>query len=277
MPASTSQLPLARQDGVALFSCLVASRPRHDGEVSFRAVAAAAFLHAAVISGFTFSPQSEEPVPVDSQEVVTLVMPDLEKILARVKQLVQTPPGEVAPVEEGGATGGAEPTMEEIDMETLEAAMEARGIDNWSTLAVSPDFALLDELGREGRSQSELFDFELPPQLRMTLEQLASEPIFTPYTAGPVLKNRDKVKWWLDRSYPPLLLDSGVGGYVVLWFLIDDGGRIRRVLVKEKSTFKSFDDAALRIAKRMEFSPAVNNGLKVPVWVALPVEFRAGS
>jgi TonB family protein len=277
MPASTTQLPVARQD-VALFSCLVASRPRHDGEVSLRAVAAAAFIHAALISGVTFSPESEDPIPVNSQEVVTLVMPDLEKILAKVKQLVQTPPGELAPIDEAGATGGTEPgEFDEIDMEALEAAMEARGIDNWNTLAVSPDFALLDELGREGRTQSELFDFELPPQLRMTLEQLASEPIFTPYTAGPVLKNRDKVKWWLDRSYPPLLLDSGVGGYVVLWFLIDDGGRIRRVLVKEKSTFKSFDDAALRIAKRMEFSPAVNNGLKVPVWVALPVEFRAGS
>ncbi|MBI4409661.1 MAG: TonB family protein [Gemmatimonadetes bacterium] len=105
-------------------------------------------------------------------------------------------------------------------------------------------------------------------------EDLSAAPVFTPYTVAPELLNRKETQAALQRSYPPVLRDAGIGGQVVVWFFIDETGRVKNARVHTSSGFEALDRAALGVAEIMRFSPAQNRDRRVPVWVALPVTFK---
>jgi TonB family protein len=46
-----------------------------------------------------------------------------------------------------------------------------------------------------------------------------------------------------------------------------------RSLVNESSGHKALDDAALKVAEIIEFTPALNRDKRVPVWISLPITF----
>jgi len=102
---------------------------------------------------------------------------------------------------------------------------------------------------------------------------ISAAPVPTPFTVAPELKNRDEVRRALERFYPPLLRDAGIGGTVLVWFFIDETGTVQKSQVKESSGHKALDEAALKVAEIMRFSPALNRDKKVAVWVALPITF----
>jgi protein TonB len=102
---------------------------------------------------------------------------------------------------------------------------------------------------------------------------LEAAPTFTPYTVAPFLKNGRDVARTLSREYPPQLRSAAIGGRVLLWLFIDDTGTVEETVLKTSSGFEALDAAAMRIAMTMEFSPAINRDRKVPVWVAIPVDF----
>ncbi len=104
---------------------------------------------------------------------------------------------------------------------------------------------------------------------------LADEPAFTPYTRNPQLRNDQEVLRALERDYPPLLRDAGIGGTTVLWFFIDQAGRVVNVRLHVSSGYDALDEAAVRVARVMEFTPAENRGRSVSVWVQIPVKFSA--
>ena len=108
----------------------------------------------------------------------------------------------------------------------------------------------------------------------VTTEDIAAAPAFTPYTIAPELRNRADVARLLERHYPPLMRDAGMGGTVMMWVFIDQVGTVRKVLVKESSGLLPLDSAAVKVSSAMRFSPAQNRDIKVPVWVALPVSFK---
>ncbi len=110
-----------------------------------------------------------------------------------------------------------------------------------------------------------------------TADQLADGPPApeeTPYTQAPQLINGDEMQKLLSRKYPPLLKDQGIGGRVLLWFLVDEFGHARRWLLKQSSGEKALDKAAMNVASLMRFSPALNYDRRVSVWVVLPVTFQ---
>lgn len=103
---------------------------------------------------------------------------------------------------------------------------------------------------------------------------LAAAPTFTPMTVRPRLLNAAELARLLIEYYPRLLRDAGIGGTVLVWFYIDEEGRVVRTLVHETSGWDELDLAALKVADRMEFSPAYNRDEPVPVWVSVPVTFE---
>ncbi len=105
-------------------------------------------------------------------------------------------------------------------------------------------------------------------------QDISSAPTFTPMTVRPELRNNRAVAEALRRHYPPLLRDAGIGGTVLVWFFIDENGRVQRTDINQSSGYDAFDQAALRVADIMEFSPAYNRDQRVPVWVALPITFE---
>ena len=101
----------------------------------------------------------------------------------------------------------------------------------------------------------------------------SSGPVFTPYTVAPNYTNANDVRRALEREYPPLLRDAGIGGTVRVWFFIDRGGKVQKASVNESSGSEALDEAALRVAPIFEFTPAMNRDKAVPVWVSLPITF----
>jgi protein TonB len=108
----------------------------------------------------------------------------------------------------------------------------------------------------------------------VTAENIEAAPTFTPYTVKPALKNTDAVGRALQRYYPPLLRDAGIGGTVSIWFFIDETGRVVKTQLKQGSGHEALDAAALKVADIMEFTPALNRDQKVKVWVDMPIVFK---
>ena len=108
----------------------------------------------------------------------------------------------------------------------------------------------------------------------VTAEDISAAPVFTPFTVAPTLRNQAQVAAALQRLYPPLLRDSGIGGTVQVWFFIDENGTVQRTDIKQSSGHPALDEAALKVADLMQFTPAMNRDQKVKVWVDMPIVFR---
>jgi protein TonB len=111
------------------------------------------------------------------------------------------------------------------------------------------------------------------PREASTERDLAKAPIFTPFTVKPEIRNRGEVAQALARMYPPLLRDAGIGGTVLVWFFINAEGKVERTLVREGSGHADLDEAALKVADIITFTPALNRDKRVPVWISLPITF----
>ncbi len=114
----------------------------------------------------------------------------------------------------------------------------------------------------------------LPPPPSAGGEDISAAPTFTPFTVRPELKNAREVARALERHYPPLLRDAGISGTVQVWFFIDENGRVVKTQINQSSGYEAFDEASLKVADMMQFSPALNRDKKVPVWVSIPVVFQ---
>jgi protein TonB len=112
-----------------------------------------------------------------------------------------------------------------------------------------------------------------PPTSSAQSEDITRAPMFTPYTVSPQVLNREEIVRMLERTYPPMLRDAGIGGDVNVWFLLDVDGRVMKTQVAEPSGYELLDAAALKVAEIMKFSPAMNRDKRVQVWVSLPIHF----
>lgn len=115
---------------------------------------------------------------------------------------------------------------------------------------------------------------DLPPPPEEQATDLSAAPTFTPFTVAPGIQNRQEVVRAMEREYPPLLRDAGIGGSVVVYFFIDENGQVQDFRVFESSGHQALDDAALAVADVYRFSPALNRDKKVPVWVQFPITFQ---
>ena len=103
---------------------------------------------------------------------------------------------------------------------------------------------------------------------------IAAAPTFTPMTVRPELRNARQVASALVDLYPPLLRDAGISGTTNVWFSIDETGRVLQTRIAKSSGRAAFDQAALEVAERMEFTPAYNREEPVRAWVAIPITFE---
>ncbi|HUF67611.1 MAG TPA: TonB family protein [Longimicrobiales bacterium] len=94
-----------------------------------------------------------------------------------------------------------------------------------------------------------------------------------PATTQPQLRNLAEIQTLIEREYPSLLRDAGIGGRADVWFLIDATGAIERTQLAQGTGHPTMDEAALRVASAARFSPALNRGEATSVWVSLPIAF----
>ena len=114
---------------------------------------------------------------------------------------------------------------------------------------------------------------DLPPPPTETTVDIAAAPTFTPMTVRPEIRNRSAVIQAMERGYPPILRDAGIG-QVLVWFFINEQGRVVDNRIANSSGNAQLDEAALRVASVYEFTPALNRDQVVPVWVQIPITFQ---
>ena len=115
---------------------------------------------------------------------------------------------------------------------------------------------------------------DLPPPPEEQATDISAAPTFTPFTVAPSILNRNDVVRAMEREYPPLLRDAGIGGTVRVYFFIDETGRVQDRRIDSSSGHQALDDAAMAVAEIYQFSPALNRDKKVPVWVSFPITFQ---
>lgn len=114
---------------------------------------------------------------------------------------------------------------------------------------------------------------DLPPPPTGSGVDISEQPAYTPYEVKPEMRNRAEFARLLERNYPPMLKDAGIGGRTVLWVFIDEDGQVENTRVQESSGHEELDQAAMDVITQAQFSPALNRDQRVPVWIAIPVNW----
>ncbi len=262
-----------------LLAHLVATRPRQERRSTVAAALGSIGMHGAVAAGLIwltmsaarpaeatkedqlllYSPPPEAPPP---PAVAAPVPPPPAKVVTQLRQVapkvVATPVARPEPPR--GFQTLAPPTITPPDIPPPSAAVPTREAD-------------FSGEGVEGGSSHG--SSQLGAERVVTADDISAAPTFTPYTVAPTLTNRDEVARALERDYPESLREEGVGGKVLVWFFIDENGKVEKSLIKQSSGREALDQAALHVAQVMRFNPALNRDKHVPVWVALPIAFNA--
>lgn len=136
------------------------------------------------------------------------------------------------------------------------------------------------------------FPARVPPhaELIATLEadgrDISEHPIETPYTQKPVLLNRHQVEAAIIRiisGVNPTLRAineafaraQNVGGVVRMHIFIDESGTVANAIIQKTSGNADLDNSAKMIARMMRFTPAKHGDTPVPVWIEVPINFKA--
>ena len=109
---------------------------------------------------------------------------------------------------------------------------------------------------------------------RSELDRLREEPQATPFTVAPSILNRQAVVDAMEREYPPLLRDAGIGGQVIVSLLINESGEVEETRIAESSGHAALDDGAIAVSRVFRFTPAQGENGPTPVWVKFPITFR---
>jgi len=182
----------------------------------------------------------------------------MESAAAPPTPIVRTEPVAVPPTPGASPAPGPAPTATSPDVETTPTEPPP-----------SADSGVRDavEALRGGAEVEPEIEPERP-------RDIGGTPIFTPFTVAPNLLNRYVVGAALEREYPALLRDAGVSGRTIVWIKIDERGVLQDVQINQSSGHPALDAAAIRVARTMEFSPALNRDQVVPVWVSIPIQFQ---
>lgn len=96
------------------------------------------------------------------------------------------------------------------------------------------------------------------------------------FAVAPSVANRMDVARALEGEYPQDLRDSKCGGSVQVWFDLAADGSVRDIRVQTSSGIAALDEAALRVARIIEFTPAEDeNGTAIPAQASFPITFRS--
>lgn len=106
---------------------------------------------------------------------------------------------------------------------------------------------------------------ELPPPPASDRGALSEYQAFSPSMVRPRPLNRSELSRLMQRHYPTILKDAGIGGTTVLGIWIDENGVVQRATIAKSSGHPQLDEAAMKVVDLVEFSPAMNRDQRVPV------------
>lgn len=99
------------------------------------------------------------------------------------------------------------------------------------------------------------------------------EPVWIPHEVPPRLLNAAEVQAALAGSRLDGAGEAGSEHLAVLWLYVDRSGEVRKLQLRQSSGSTRLDTLVQQAARAMEFSPALNQGRTVAVWISQPVRF----
>jgi len=104
----------------------------------------------------------------------------------------------------------------------------------------------------------------------------SEQPVYVDRDTEPRLLNGAEMIRLMDRLYPKVLKEAGIGGEVLMWVWVDKEGKPGNAQINRSSGRVQLDEVALAIAAQMKFEPAMLLDKPVGVWVAQPISFSVG-
>ena len=108
-----------------------------------------------------------------------------------------------------------------------------------------------------GQAISSEYDDPLPPRGTFVAAEIPAELIYS-----------------VPPEYPRLAKEAGIEGRVVIQALVGKDGNVLDAFVFAGSGSELLDAAALAIAWKYKYRPAVQNGYPVALWVSYNVDFK---
>ena len=119
----------------------------------------------------------------------------------------------------------------------------------------------------------------LPPPPDASGEGSGDAPIWVPRDVNPGFRDersRNAMRVCLEKHYPPLLRDAGIGGDVIVWAFVEETGEVPKTQLNKSSGHPAMDEVAVeqvRVCPGTEFSPGMVGDKRTGLWVALPIKF----
>lgn len=169
--------------------------------------------------------------------------------------------------------GAPSEALTHLDVPELEIPPEPEAIRRPATPVASAT-PVADDVTLTPVHFDDVPDLPPPPPATDDAGDDTGQPGFTPFTVAPAITNRAEVARALEREYPSVLRDAGIGGTVRVLFHIDETGAVVETRLAESSGHPGLDGAAEKVAEVMRFTPAVNRDRRVAVWVSFPIVFE---
>jgi protein TonB len=91
----------------------------------------------------------------------------------------------------------------------------------------------------------------------------------------PSLSNKGTIASVMERLYPRLLQDAGIGGTVQLQFVIEPDGSVDMSSVKViDSSNDQLSEASIKAVEKFKFKPGVYKGAPVRVLIQMPITWQ---
>ena len=91
----------------------------------------------------------------------------------------------------------------------------------------------------------------------------------------PSLSNQGTIASVMERLYPRILQDAGIGGTVVMQFVIEPDGTVDMSSVKViDSPHEQLSDASVKAVERFRFRPGRYKGENVRVLIQMPITWQ---
>jgi TonB family protein len=96
-------------------------------------------------------------------------------------------------------------------------------------------------------------------------------------TTPPLIESMERAARVIQESYPKVLESRGIGGTVLLQFVVEADGSVNRASVKVvAATINRLGEAAKAVIHNVRFTPGTLDGTPVRTEIQFPVEYRAG-
>lgn len=255
-----------------MFNKLVASGSAKKSFWTAKTIATSVVLHGLLVAGAVAASSGYDPMAKKSEELVDFMEMEEEKKVEEPKPEEPKPeepeppppePEKAAPPVVKGFQELQPPQEPPKDIPAVDPNQQAVKVEDFTGQGKAGGVA---EGVEKGVAQSTV-ERETPPD--QGVYDISSVEV------KPSLSNGSDVARALERNYPPLLRDAGVGGTVMLSFRVNEDGRVDASTIQVVSSDnEQFSDAARKVVERMRFRPAKVNDRPVKVLVQIPITFQ---